>query len=804
MDARKLKEKATEAFAKGKFSKAAEAYAEYCAADPKDLQARLRMGDAWAKCGQREKAISAYSSAAEGFAKDGFLPRAIAASKLILELDPAHKGVQKMLADLYARKTGPTSKPSVASRLEAKPAAEPSQRPDAIDVPEDDAVPLETDSASATSVNANVKGPSPATNRNAIEIEVEPDEKSAPAAAAAAPLDAPLVDTGLELDVSVTGTAVPGSASGVEIEVPIVGTPVDAPKAPPPPSAEIELDLGTPPAAAEPAVVAGTALEQSEQATLDEPDSEPAAPATPVYSLDDDEPAPQTAAAPAIDETPSVIVAPEAFEPSKPEQRDEPEEAEVVFINDPDAAPPKRATQSLEIDVDSDALAAELGLAEPEAPRPAKAAPPPAPAAPPGLLPRAAPPGLKPKKAEPPAAPSAQPPPPKPASKPAAPFAARAGAMTDLEKSLDVFSKFDPEAGPETPEAAELPAAPVAAAAVPTPAPRAAAKPAARLSFAELEIAGDSLLHAVEAAAEAALERSGGTPAAEAVAEESTEAPDDGAKVEPGALPKIPLFSDLPPDAFIALFERCPLKRFDVGQTVIQQGSMGDGFFVICAGSVKVYRMEGELRRDIATLPEGSFFGEMALLSGAPRTASVEAATEDTQLLEISAPILAELSDKYPPVAQALKKFVRQRLLNNLMNSSALFAPFSRQDRRTLVEKFRARDVKKGDVVIKEGQRSDGMYVILSGEIEVRVGSAPVAALKEGDIFGEMSLLTKANAIATCAAARRTSLLRLPREDFDALILSHPQVLVLVSELTDERTKANAARKSKGSALPMV
>src|SRR4051794_32996715 len=104
MDLRRLKDKATEAFTKGKFAKAAELYEAYCAADPKDLQARLRMGDAYAKAGgkgTREKAISAYSSAAEGFAKEGFLPRAIAASKLILELDPSHKGVQQMLAGLY-------------------------------------------------------------------------------------------------------------------------------------------------------------------------------------------------------------------------------------------------------------------------------------------------------------------------------------------------------------------------------------------------------------------------------------------------------------------------------------------------------------------------------------------------------------------------------------------------------------------------------------------------------------------------------------------------------------------------------
>ncbi|WP_367616476.1 tetratricopeptide repeat protein, partial [Corallococcus exercitus] len=124
MEPRALKDKATEAFSKGRFAKAAELYEDYCQADPKDHQSRLRMGDAWAKAGQRDRAVSAYQSAAEGFAKEGFLPRAIAASKLILELDPSHQGVQQMLADLYARRGTPA-----ASRVKPKEAA--SQQPPA-------------------------------------------------------------------------------------------------------------------------------------------------------------------------------------------------------------------------------------------------------------------------------------------------------------------------------------------------------------------------------------------------------------------------------------------------------------------------------------------------------------------------------------------------------------------------------------------------------------------------------------------------------------------------------------------------
>jgi CRP-like cAMP-binding protein len=132
-------------------------------------------------------------------------------------------------------------------------------------------------------------------------------------------------------------------------------------------------------------------------------------------------------------------------------------------------------------------------------------------------------------------------------------------------------------------------------------------------------------------------------------------------------------------------------------------------------------------------------------------------------------------------------------MLSNVMNTSALFRPFNRGDRKQLVERFRARDVQKNDVIIHEGDRTDGLYVLLSGEVEVRKGHQALAKLKEGDIFGEMSLLQKTPATATVAATKRTSLLRLPREDFDALILSHPQILVLVAELTEDRRRQTEA-----------
>lgn len=537
-DLRKLKDRATEAFTKGKFAKAAEIYEEYCQKDSKDLQARLRMGDAFAKAGDRGKAILAYKAAAEGFARDGFLPRAIAASKLILELDPSHKGVQQMLADLYAKRSsgdgrpgrGPGAGPLVGSR-------------------------------------------------------------SAPA--------------GLGRTPALTEPPPVGVPESEGIELSVEGPPPDLSSELPP---ELDVKLAPPPG--------------------------------------------------------------------------------------------------------------------------------PAPAAPPGP---AVPPGLKPRR------------PPAPAVKPAP-----APSRFD-ELDLDMAP---PDTAPEAP------------------------------SLTGLE--GDSLLHAVEMAAKVGMSQRQEVVAA-AQEEAISDTAGGGEADRASGLPKIPLFSDLAPDAFIELFERCPLRRFRQGERIIEQGSQGNSFFVICGGGVKVLREDGGARKELATLQEGAFFGEMAFLSGAPRTASVESCSDDTQLLEISAPLLAQLSHRHPQVAQALKKFCRQRLLSNVMSTSAFFRPFGKKDRKELVEHFRARDVQRGTVIIREGERSEGLYVLLSGEVEVQKGGHPLAVLKEGDIFGEMSLLNKTPATATVRARKYTSLLRLPREDFDAIILSHPQLLTLISELTQDRARQTEA-----------
>jgi CRP-like cAMP-binding protein len=267
-------------------------------------------------------------------------------------------------------------------------------------------------------------------------------------------------------------------------------------------------------------------------------------------------------------------------------------------------------------------------------------------------------------------------------------------------------------------------------------------------------------------------------------------APPPSARKPQVSAKRVPLFDDLSQDAFVALVNRLGYHRHDPGQLIIREGVPGRSFYIIIEGRVRIYK-NGEDGKEItlAHLGEGAFFGEMALLSGAPRTANV-VAEEDTGILEVTDTVLRELASKYPQVVSSLKNFYRQRLLNNVMAISPLFKDFDPSERKAIVEKFRMRQARADEVLIAEGQNSDGLYVVLHGVVQAMAKGMVLAQLKEGEIFGEMSLLTRDPASATVMAKGNAILLRLPRENFQELVVTHPQILALVSELSEKRRSA--------------
>ena len=121
------------------------------------------------------------------------------------------------------------------------------------------------------------------------------------------------------------------------------------------------------------------------------------------------------------------------------------------------------------------------------------------------------------------------------------------------------------------------------------------------------------------------------------------------------ALRRCPLFARVDDVTLRACAERLRVRRFRRGETIFHQGDPGDSLFIVESGAVKIVlpSPEGEEGAIIATLGRGEFFGELALLDGAPHSATA-IALEAAGLLVLGRPTFDELVDTQPGLRNAL------------------------------------------------------------------------------------------------------------------------------------------------------
>jgi CRP-like cAMP-binding protein len=262
-------------------------------------------------------------------------------------------------------------------------------------------------------------------------------------------------------------------------------------------------------------------------------------------------------------------------------------------------------------------------------------------------------------------------------------------------------------------------------------------------------------------------------------------------------VPVVPLFSKLGREPFAAVVESLEVRSFPMGHSVVVEGEPGASMFALVRGRVEVVRhLQGGERKKVAQLPEGAFFGELALISEGPRLASVVAA-EPVVVLEFTRARLEEVVRRHPVVGQVVQAFYRERMVENLLRSNPVFAPLKPEQKQAVAREFRLLKVAPGQVILEQGQVGSAFYLLLRGKCtpyhvlpDGREKAYP--EMREGDVFGEISLLLGKPVSATVRAEEGTVVLRLEREAFERLILSQPGMRGALTRVGTERLQRTA------------
>jgi len=129
-----------------------------------------------------------------------------------------------------------------------------------------------------------------------------------------------------------------------------------------------------------------------------------------------------------------------------------------------------------------------------------------------------------------------------------------------------------------------------------------------------------------------------------------------------------PLFRGIPAEAYEALTRYFKRNSFADGEVVVAQGDQGDSCYLIRSGKVVVstedFRHPGKMIA-LGTLSEGEFFGEVALLSDKPRTATVIALGK-TEVMELTKEDFDAIVAKFPTVLETVERYQKQRVQSTI------------------------------------------------------------------------------------------------------------------------------------------
>lgn len=266
-----------------------------------------------------------------------------------------------------------------------------------------------------------------------------------------------------------------------------------------------------------------------------------------------------------------------------------------------------------------------------------------------------------------------------------------------------------------------------------------------------------------------------------------------------------PLFSALDQEGLRAMVGIFDVTTVPSSAVLIEEGTAGAEAYIVARGELEVRRRVNEESDEtllLARLASGALFGEMALLSRAPRAASV-VAVRPSIILVARREALEAVAERQPEVGAVFADHCRRRMVENLVRTSSILSAVKADERPALVERFVTRTYEEGDRVIVQRQESEGLHLIASGEVAVvhveDDEPTMIAKLGVGEVVGEVALILRRPSSADVIAACPTVTLHLPRDRFLDLIKQHPAILAQLYELAvkrDEETSSIVAQEA--------
>lgn len=267
-----------------------------------------------------------------------------------------------------------------------------------------------------------------------------------------------------------------------------------------------------------------------------------------------------------------------------------------------------------------------------------------------------------------------------------------------------------------------------------------------------------------------------------------------------------PCFAKFSKQESLELAKLMTESLYHKGDVIVTEGDLVDSVYLIAEGAAEVtHEIENKETKKselIAVLRSGEAIGlnELGFFSTTGlRTATVTAQTDMT-LLRLTVPQLDQFLQHNPQLNQTMGATAKQMLRMDLIKEAAPFRELPRKVIYWLAQCVEERKYEKNEVIFREGDESNGCYLIFSGKVDIFITNNEdveniLVKLEKPALFGEIALLTSAPRNATARASEPTTLLMLHKEDFLELMTHEKGITDALTPMMLERARPRANKK---------
>ena len=225
----------------------------------------------------------------------------------------------------------------------------------------------------------------------------------------------------------------------------------------------------------------------------------------------------------------------------------------------------------------------------------------------------------------------------------------------------------------------------------------------------------------------------------------------------------------------------------DTGDVLVEEGAAAHEVFYVRSGRLAVTSKSSAGQVLLGHLTAGELVGEVAVIAGRQRTATL-IATESSVVVAVPRAAFETWLSTRADVSQSISSAARERIDRSQV-AAIVTDRFGTDDARLVqdvLDTLEWRHLEAGDVLFTEGDPSDAAYFVVSGRLTAFAAGdqaryAGARELVAGQIVGELGLLDSSTRTATVRAARDTTLARFSNSAFESLIAAHPALALLVA-----------------------